>query len=194
MTGSVRLRRAEPNDAGFLHAIRNEPAAGRFQPLRPYSEGQLRELIERRATAPLDSNLDGKVQWVILADDRPAGWVSLDVTSREHAVGAVGYTVGEAFHGRGIATRALQTVVDIAFASDQVNLERLEAVVAVGNIASRRVLENAGFSREGIARGLLRVSGSRIDHYRYGRLRADRPGSVELPSHQGGDRKDTSRA
>lgn len=193
MTGSVRLRRAEPNDAGFLHAIRNEPSAGRFQPLRSYSERQLRELIERRASAQLDSNLDGKAQWVILADDRPAGWVSLDVTSREHAVGAVGYTVGEAFSGRGIATRALREVVDIAFAPHQVNLERLEAVVAVGNTASRRVLENAGFTQEGIARGLLLVGGSRIDHYRYGRLRADHPESVEPSHHHDSDRKDTSR-
>ncbi len=177
MTVTVRIRRAEPNDASFLQAVRAEPSAARFQPLRPYSEQQLRAIFERRAMMSLDRRLDGKVQWVILADDRAAGWISLDVTSREHGIGAVGYTVSEAFQGRGIATRALRIVVDIAFAPEQVNLERLEAVAAVDNIASRRVVEKAGFAPEGTARGLLRIGRERVDHVRYGLLRANHDAS-----------------
>lgn len=173
MTETVRITRARPCDAAFLHAVRAEPAAARFQPLRVYSEGRLRQLIERRAGAPLDQHLDGKVQWVILAGDHPAGWITLDVTSREHGVGAVGYTVSEAFHGRGIATSALLLIVDIAFAPDGVDLERLEAVAAVDNIASRRVLEKAGFAPEGTARGLLKIERLRVDHMRYALLRDD---------------------
>ena len=183
MTVTVHLRRAEPADAAFLHAVRSEPSAARFQPLRPYSERRLRSLIERRGRASLDGNLDAKVQWVILADDRPAGWISLDVTSREHGIGAVGYTISESFQGRGIATSALRLVVDIAFAPRLLSLDRLEAVAAVENVASRRVLEHAGFVPEGIARGLLRIGGRRVDHVRYGLLRADQDDAYEPPSH-----------
>jgi len=190
MIDIVELRRAVPTDAPFLHAVRAEQAAGRFQPLRPYTEQQLSKVIESRCIVPLDEHLDGKVQWAILADDRLAGWISLDVTSREHAIGGVGYTVSEAFHGRRVASRALRLVVEIAFAPTQVNLERLEAVVAIENIASRRVLEDAGFTREGTARGLLRIHGIRIDHYRYALLRADRVVHEPSTGHSVNTRKD----
>jgi RimJ/RimL family protein N-acetyltransferase len=122
----------------------------------------------------LDASLEGKVQWVVLADGQCAGWITLDVTSREHNTGAVGYTVGEAWRGRGIATEAVRQVVGLAFDQRGIALDRLEAVVAAENFASRRVLEKAGFTEEGTARGLLVIGGERVDHVRYGRLRGDR--------------------
>ncbi len=169
----VSLRRATEADAGLFAAIRTEPSASTFQPLRPYQVDRLRSLLRRRATTPLDRLLDGKVQWVILADDVPAGWITLDVTSREHGIGSVGYTVRERARGRGVARTALAQVVTLAFGPAGIGLERLEAGVATGNIASQRVLEATGFRQEGIARGLLRIGGERLDHFRYGLLLDD---------------------
>lgn len=182
---TVQLRRAEPGDAAFFSAVRAEPSAGMFQPLRPYTESQLRAILSARSSLPLDRHLNGKVQWVILGGVQAAGWISLDVTSRDHDIASVGYTIGDAFRGRQVASRALRLLVEIAFDPDQVDLERLEAVVAVGNIASQHVLERNGFAREGIAPGLLRIRGKRMDHLRYGLLRQHRPDR---------NRKDTSSA
>jgi RimJ/RimL family protein N-acetyltransferase len=167
----VSLRRATEEDAAVFAAVRREPSAVRFQPLRLYSEERLRAVLRQRAARSLDRCLDGKVQWVILADGEPVGWITLDVTSREHAIGSIGYTVAERARGRGVARSALAQAVAIAFDRDGVALERLEAVVATENVASQRVLASAGFRREGLARGLLRVGGERLDHYRYGLLR-----------------------
>jgi len=164
----ITLRRAGEHDAALLSAIREEPSAARYQPLRPYSEERLRSLLRQRAELPLDRTLDAKVQWVILAEDDAVGWITLDVTSREHAIGSVGYTVRESARGRGIARAALVALVSLAFDLDGPALERLEAVTATANVASRRVLEGAGFHREGTARGLLRIAGDRVDHERYG--------------------------
>jgi RimJ/RimL family protein N-acetyltransferase len=52
-------------------------------------------------------------------------------------------------------------------------LERLQAVAAVENVASRKVLENAGFALEGIQRQLLIIHGERVDHAMYALLRTD---------------------
>lgn len=179
---NVLLRRAAEGDAAVFAAIREEPSAARYQPLRPYSEDGLRSLLRRRATLRLDRSLDAKVQWAILADDEAVGWITLDVTSREHAIGGVGYTVRERARGRGIARAALIELVTLAFDPDGVALERLEAVVATANVASQRVLERAGFRREGSARGLLRIDGERRDHERYGLLLEDRG---QLDHHRG---------
>jgi len=169
----IRLRRATAGDAGCLFAIRTEPSSSRYQPLRMYSLERLRAMLTARQGLPLDRSLDGKVQWVVESDGSCAGWISLDVTSREHGTAAVGYTIGEAFRGRGLATGAVRQLITIAFDPDGLDLERLEAVAAVDNLASRRVLAKAGFIEEGIARGLLVIAGERVDHVRFGLLRPD---------------------
>lgn len=171
MTVSIRQSTAE--DAPALHAIRSEPSARRYQPLKQVSLESLTATLQQRTALPLDASLDGKTQWTIEVDGNPAGWISLVVTSREHGVASVGYTVGEAFRGRGVATDAVRQLIALAFDPNGIALQRLEAVAAVENGASRRVLTNAGFREEGIARGLLAIGGERVDHVRFGLLRSD---------------------
>jgi RimJ/RimL family protein N-acetyltransferase len=60
----------------------------------------------------------------------------------------VGYWLGETCWGRGIVTEALILFSDHAFA--QLGLLRLFAVPFADNLASIRVLEKAGYAREGI--------------------------------------------
>ena len=171
MSANVALRRATAADAPCLHRIRREPSASRFQPLRPYPLARLARMLAARAELPLDRTLDGKVQWVIDADGACAGWITLDVTGREHGIASVGYTIAEAFRGQGIATKAVVLLTRIAFDPAGIALDRLEAVAAVDNAASRRVLVKAGFQEEGIAHGLLVIDDARVDHVRFGLLR-----------------------
>lgn len=168
----VCLRPITINDAPVLHTIRSEVSARQFQPLQRYSLSDLRQVLHHRSGIALDAHFAGKTQWMVLANGEPAGWVTLDVTSREHGTGAIGYTIAEAFRGRSIATTAVLQVVELAFDPAGINLERLEAVAAVENRASCRVLEKAGFLVEGVARGLLVIDGQRVDHVRYGLLRS----------------------
>jgi RimJ/RimL family protein N-acetyltransferase len=72
----------------------------------------------------------------------------------------VGYWLFPEARGRGLATRAVRVVTREAFAS---GLERIEANVRIGNDASVRVLERAGFTREGVKRRLLRHGDGRVD-------------------------------
>jgi ribosomal-protein-alanine N-acetyltransferase len=172
---AVTLRRATAVDAKVLHAIRSEPSARQFQPLRQVPIERLERMLADRAEAVLNRDFDGKAQWVIEVDGEPAGWITLDVTSREHGVASVGYTVSETFRGRGVATAALIQLVSLAFARDGLNLSRLEAIAAVDNHASRRVLQKAGFHEEGVAKHLLVINGVRVDHVRFGLVRENSP-------------------
>ena len=181
MTSSVTIRRATAVDADFLLGVRAEPSAGRFQPLRSYSLERLRNILRLRASDPLDATFSAKAQWVIACDETPAGWITLDVTSREHGVAAVGYTVAEEFRGQRVASRALALVIAAAFDAGELDLSRLEAVAAVENVASRRVLTGNGFREEGIAKRLLVINGVRVDHVRFGLVRS-LPLSEQCPS------------
>jgi ribosomal-protein-alanine N-acetyltransferase len=139
---------------------------------------EVRAAIRERSLPEISPTGIGKYQWLIELDGVPAGWVTLDVSAgdRRHGKGAIGYTVGEAFRGKGVASAGVGLLVQIAFDPHGLNLERLEAVAAVDNLASRRVLEGNGFTHEGILRGLLVIGGQRVDHAVYGRLRTDRIG------------------
>ena len=64
-------------------------------------------------------------------------------------------------NGRGVATRAVQAVAEHGFAN---GIDRVEAHVRVGNVASERVLERAGFVREGVKRRYLRRGGEAEKH------------------------------
>ncbi|MDQ2935414.1 MAG: GNAT family N-acetyltransferase [Chloroflexota bacterium] len=75
--------------------------------------------------------------------------------------GNIGYWVAEEARGRGIASTALRLLT--RWGADQVGLSRLQLVTDPENIASQKVAERAGFSREGILRGYIERHGERHD-------------------------------
>lgn len=151
----------------MLHAWRSEPSARRYQPLRQIALSELRALLVQRAEHPVGPRAEGKFQWVVQAVGQPVGWISLTVTDRVQGIGTVGYTIGERFRGHGYATAAVRTLLPLAFAPDGFDLARLDAVAAVENSASRRVLEHARFACTGIAPGYLVINDVPVDHAQY---------------------------
>ncbi len=135
--------------------------------------GALERLLGERSRVDLTPHQTAKVQLIIEADTGPAGWISVDIKSREHGIGEIGYLIGECYRGRGLAAHAVRALCPLAFDMRRLALERLEAVAAVENAPSRRTLETAGFRFEGIRRGYLKIQGERIDHAAYALLRSD---------------------
>lgn len=96
-------------------------------------------------------------------DEALVGGVTLSNVRRGVALAAsLGYWAGEMYANRGYLTAAVRAVVRYAF--DDINLHRVEAACQPDNIASRRVLEKAGFSYEGAACAYLKINGAWRDH------------------------------
>ncbi|KAF7151556.1 hypothetical protein RHSIM_Rhsim02G0026400 [Rhododendron simsii] len=88
----------------------------------------------------------------ICIDDRPIGAISVTRSEGSNSCrGEIGYVLGSKYWGKGIATRAVKMVAAAIF-TEWPNLERLEGIVDVDNIGSQKVLEKAGFQREGVLR------------------------------------------
>ena len=81
----------------------------------------------------------------------------------------MGYWLSESFWGRGFASRAAKAASDWAF--EQYKLTRVFALVFSHNAASVRVLENAGFQREGIMRRSALKNGVVLDQFLYAKVR-----------------------
>ena len=86
-----------------------------------------------------------------------------------HRSAEIGYWLGEAFWGRGIATDALIAVTDHAFAN--YDICRIFAHVFDWNGASARVLEKAGYELEGRLRKSVTKDGQTIDQLMYAAIR-----------------------
>ncbi len=97
----------------------------------------------------------------------------------------LGYWMGQRHSGKGHMSAGVAMILPFCF--DVLNLHRIEAACLPSNAPSIRLLENAGFYREGYARNYLLINGSWQDHLLFACLsedHAERPGKMS-PSVEG---------
>ena len=90
---------------------------------------------------------------------------------RDGQQGEIGYVVGAAARGRGVATRALRLLTDWGFS--ELGLVRIELWIDVENAGSQRVAERAGYTREGVQRSQWFKEDIRRDFGIWSRLSSD---------------------
>lgn len=89
--------------------------------------------------------------WAIEVNGEAVGGIGIELhTDIERVSAEIGYWLGEQVWGGGIATEALRAVTAEAFA--RYDLTRIYAVPFADHHASIRVLEKAGYVKEGIMR------------------------------------------
>jgi len=74
----------------------------------------------------------------------------------------IGYALDKQHNGKGYTSEAVRLLVDFGF--KELKLHRIEAGVMPHNLGSIRVLEKAGFHKEGIARKNVEIDGKWEDH------------------------------
>lgn len=77
----------------------------------------------------------------------------------------LGYCLDHSHNGHGYTTEAVRPVVDHAF--EILKLHRIEAGVMPHNIGSIRVLEKAGFHKEGLSKKNVKINGRWEDHLHF---------------------------
>ena len=158
----VVLRPHRPADVDRIVEAAADPVLQRWlgQFPQPYHPQHAEEFVE--ITLERQARGEG-VDWT-LADpdtDELVGHLGLFkvVPGRD---GEVGYWLHPTGRGRGVATEAVSLALRHAFAPPDVGglgLGRVRAVAAVGNEASRRVLERAGMTLQGRERRICVLAG-----------------------------------
>lgn len=165
--GSIYLRPLTIQDAGESLRLQAENRAFFKQFSMPRDpdyytlEGQqarIRTQVESR-----EQDLEYSFGVFRLEGDRLIGSINLFQVLRGGLQSAfIGYFLDQAENGKGYMTEAVRLVVDYAFT--ELKLHRIEAGVMPRNLGSIRVLEKAGFHREGIARSNVLINGKWEDH------------------------------
>ncbi|MFN2490480.1 MAG: GNAT family N-acetyltransferase [Actinomycetota bacterium] len=164
---SVYLRSLRLSDASSVLdlRLRNRDFFRPFEPLqseRHFTLPGQREEIERCIE---DADRDRRYAFGVFArdDNEIVGRIALSNVSRGAWQNAtIGYYVDRWRSGRGYATDAVRLALRFAF--EVARLHRVQGAALPDNIASIRVLEKAGFRREGVAKSYIEINGRWRDH------------------------------
>jgi [ribosomal protein S5]-alanine N-acetyltransferase len=171
-TKRLTLRQIEEGDApAYYRGVSALPPTSTWPgTVEAQSEEKARNAI--RAYNNYFKKAKTTIPWVLVdAKGNLVGFVKLfDIQNRSKA--EIGYWLAEPHWGKGLMPEALQAVV--AFAVGPLGLHRIYAATSTGNPASQRVLEKAGFTKEGTLRKHCLLHGQWVDSVMYGRLNTDR--------------------
>ena len=162
---TVNLRVMEKEDLTLLLEWMNNPKfMGEFLPLTQWSRTELEKAGQ---VDPFE------MKWFFIEkkDGSKIGYIfhfnMLHITMGKLL--EIAYAMLPSERGKGYCTEATQLMVDYLFLS--MDVSRVQAIISIGNKASERVLEKAGFTREGTIR--RHVRGARRDAYLYSILREE---------------------
>jgi [ribosomal protein S5]-alanine N-acetyltransferase len=161
------VRRWQWGDEASLIAAANNPNISRQLRDRfphPYTVAAAQDWLNYATNSTVNT------EYAIDVDGVAIGSIGLTPGKDVERLNAeVGYWLREEFWGRGLATAALVGFSDWLFAEWE--FTRLDAKVFAGNIASRRVLEKAGYQLEGVLRRSAIKDGVVLDQALYARLK-----------------------
>lgn len=167
----VRLRPPRASDYGEWRELR---AASRefLQPWEPTwpADDLTRAAFRRRLAAYARDREAGTAYPFFVyraSDDALTGGITLSNVRRGVAqMGSVGYWCGKPFARQGHTLASVRALTLFAFRS--LALHRLEAACLPHNVASRTLLNRAGFKEEGLAQAYLKINGVWRDHVLFG--------------------------
>lgn len=125
----------------------------------PYERSMAEDFVRESDTAYRNHV---SLSFAIEVDEVFAGTIGLHSIQLGDHLAEVGYWIEQSFRGKGICTEAMKVLSD--FAIDVMGFRRLEALADFDNVASQRVMERAGYTRDGLLRNrATKRDGRQID-------------------------------
>ena len=143
-TDRLHIRALTKVDAVTLFNVRNNPMVNLYIARTPPADVQVVEqFIQDRNTDITKGKL---MYWAIATktDSKLIGTTCLWNFNMSLNGAEVGYELHPDYHGKGIMTEVLSTILTYGF--NTLNLNHIEAFTQKGNTASRKLLERFGFS------------------------------------------------
>jgi RimJ/RimL family protein N-acetyltransferase len=146
--GRLHLRPWRPEDAPAVHVTCQDPEIRRWIAAipSPYGEADAREYVGRIAPEGWEAGTEATFAVLDATSARLLASVGLHHIDRKDALAHVGFWCAAPERGRGVTTTAVRAVCRWGFAA--LGLGRIEWYAEVGNTASRRVADKAGFVLE----------------------------------------------
>lgn len=168
LSESVGMRVLHLSDAAALAAayVRNREYLSSWEPVRPdeyYTESWQASDIANRLVAHEAG--EGHPLGLFAGETLVGRFNVAGIVRGPFQNAGLGYWVDSEYAGRGLASAAVQKIVEMA--RDELGLHRIEASTLLHNVGSQRVLQKAGFQQIGMAPQYLQIAGKWQDHNLY---------------------------
>ncbi len=162
-TGKVALRPFEKTDRKALAKLCNNKKI--WDSVRDYLPSPY-TLEDADAFIEFCKKSEPTLNFAITYEDELAGTIGIEPQKDVYRLSAeLGYWVGEPFWGKGIATEAVKLIT--TYGNEKLGLIRFFSSVFDFNKASMRVLEKAGFVKEGISKKAVIKNNIICDDHKY---------------------------
>jgi len=171
-TARLLVRRFQDGDLATFVQYRNDPEVARYQGWDSIPEARAAAIIQEQQE--IEPGVPG--QWFQFAIElkethQLVGDCGLSVLVQDARQAQLGITLARAHQGQGLATEAVNAVLDYAFIN--LDLHRVIATVDVENVRSAALMERVGLRREGHFIKNAWFKGHWSDEYLYAVLQAE---------------------
>ena len=153
-----------------MFTFRSDPVVQRYNGGAMSNLAEAAKLIEE-----MDAGLrEGtKIHWVVtvLPGQAAVGLFGFANWSHKDRRAEIGYCLHRDYWGRGLALEAMERLIEYGFR--EMDLNRISACTWLENVASIKLIERAGFIREGVLREEFFAEGSFHDEAHYSLLRRE---------------------
>ncbi|MCW4011562.1 MAG: GNAT family N-acetyltransferase, partial [Candidatus Bathyarchaeota archaeon] len=151
--------------------IHTDPDVMRYYGVKPYASlDKSKEHLDWLAKLHRE---EIGLRWIITLKERDQyiGDVGFYDWEKKHRRAEIGYILGKQYWGKGIMTEAIKAALDYGF--NEMNLNRIQALIDPRNDASKKVAEKHGFKYEGTFRDYEYEYGDFIDLNMYSVLKRE---------------------
>ncbi len=171
-TERLKIREALLTDLEKVHELNSLPATDKYNTLGiPESIEQTRELIMPWIDYQNDEQ---RKKFVFCIEDLSGqfiGVIGMNLGKPAYQSAEIWYKLFPQFWNKGYATEVVNSILNLGFIKLQ--LHRVHAGCATDNVASAKVLEKCGFTKEGLCRKILPIRGQWVDNFEYAILEED---------------------
>jgi ribosomal-protein-alanine N-acetyltransferase len=160
-TARLRLRNVVQEDAPEIYYLRSDESVLQYLDRMPATS--LEEAAQFIQTSNRQEQNGDAITWALSLGNDPTliGTIGFWNIKKEHYRAELGYALHPDYQGKGLMQEALTAVLQYGF--NAIKLHSVEANVNPGNVASIRLLERNGFTREGYFRENYYFNGQFLD-------------------------------
>jgi len=182
LSDRIILRLIELSDLDSIHNLHSLPETDEYNVLGvPRSIDETKSIIK---LWDIENQLSEITNYTFAIENKSnnkfLGLIGLKLGNKKYKRAEIWFKIHSGFWNKGYATESLKTVINFGF--DTLELHRIEAGCAVGNIGSIKVLEKAGMIREGRLRKVLPLKSGWSDNFEYSILETDERKPIKFNS------------